>query len=129
MTDKKYIRSKIQERHNTILYLIRNCHLNYDKWKSYWRKQLCYLINETSKKNSVNIVDSVVGVYWGIRVNPTLTSKFPFEIAYNIDSSLARIRTILQWNEISSNPRFLRQITFAEYFGFKVYNLKEFYSK
>ena len=101
-TDNKYIRSKIQERHNTILYLIRNCHLNYDKWKSYWRKQLCYLINETSKKNSVNIVDSVVGVYWGIRVNPALTRKFPFEIAYNIDSSLVRIRTILQWNEIHS---------------------------
>ena len=62
-------------------------------------------------------------------MNPALTSKFAFEIAYHIDSSLAIIRTILQWSEISSNPKFLRQITFSEYFGFKVYNLKEFYSK
>ena len=62
-------------------------------------------------------------------MNQALTNKFPFEIAYNIDSSLARISTILQWDEILSNQRFLRYITFAEYFWFKVYNLKEFYSQ
>ena len=63
------------------------------------KETIMHLINEIFKKNFVNIDDSEVGDYWRIRANPALTSKFLFEIAYNIYSSWARIRTILQSND------------------------------
>ena len=71
----------------------------------------------------------VVGFYSGVRLDNKLIKSYPFEIAYEIDSTLARLITLIRWNEITSWPTFMRQSSFEDVFGFAVNQLKIFYSK
>ena len=71
----------------------------------------------------------VVGFYSRVRLDNKLIKSYPFEIAYEIDSILAKLIILIRWNEITSWPTFMRQCSFEDIFGFAVNQLKIFYSK
>ena len=44
----------------------------------------------------------VVKFYSGAKLDKRLVTSYLFEIAYEIDSTLARLVTLIRWNEVTS---------------------------
>ena len=51
----------------------------------------------------------VVEFYSGAKLDKRLVNSYPFEIAYEIDSTLARLVTLIRWSEVTSWSTFMRQ--------------------
>ena len=66
-------------------------------------------LNREVQRESINYMGKpVVGFYSGAKLNKRLVTSYPFEIAYEIDSTLTRLVTLIQWNEVTSWPTFIR---------------------
>ena len=72
-------------------------------------------------------MNPVIGFYSGVKLDKKLINSYPFEIAYEVDSTLARLTTLVRWNEITSWPTFMKQCSFEGVFGFIVKNFIWFY--
>ena len=124
--DKRYFRSKIKERHSNINFLLENIHMKSADSKRFTHEALQYLKEELKKKEESKTWDYYVGFYSENAIDINVLRKYPFEIAYSINSTLAKIKTLIKINELSSWEKFLRQISFSHIFGFTVSDTKSF---
>ena len=99
--DIKYFKSKIKERHSNINFLIENTHLKSIDSKKFTKEAFQYLKEELSKKEESKTGDNYVGFYSENPIDANVLRRYPFEIAYSINSTLAKIKTLLKINELS----------------------------
>ena len=124
-----FIKNKIKERHEAIQYLTENTHLDAENSKYYSRKLLKYLMDEDADRDQAGIKNNLVCYYSDGEIKLLNTKNYAFELAYNTTSTIKRLQTLMNWNEISSCPKFLLQKSFSHCFGFEVKELNDFYGK
>ena len=73
---------------------------------SFWRNIMSYIGDEIERNHINHYEQQVVGFYTGPKVIKKVVSQFPFELAYGIDSTIAKIITLYKWNELTSWPQF-----------------------
>ena len=122
-------KNKIKKRHEMIQYVISNLHFEFQDTKKYCRDLLSFLISDTQNINVDKYGNPFIGWYNGMVVDPLLVKQLPFEISISINSTVSRLEILSKWNELTSCPQFIRQISFSHIFGFKVSSLKSFYRK
>ena len=124
-----YCIRKIKERQQQIVRSFESMVLQRNSSIKYLRTIFEYLSDAVSINNTNHYGYQVVGLYTGNNVDSCIVKLFPFEIANSIDSTIARLHTLLKWNLKTSCPWSIRQTSFSDLFGFKVKDLKHFYSK
>ena len=112
-----------------IQYVISNLHFEFQDTKKYCRDLLSFLISDTQNIDVDKYGNPFIGWYNGMVVDPLLVKQLPFEISISINSTVSRLEILSKWNELTSCPQFIRQISFSHIFGFKVSSLKSFYRK
>ena len=130
-TREDYLTAKyqIQKRHNAIKYSVENILLMEKSNSSFCKDLFKFLHDEINRSNINHYNKPVIGFYSGAKIDKQVINSFPFDILWDIDSTIARIITLKKWNEISSCPLFMRQRTFKDLFRFAVKGFADFYSK
>ena len=124
-----YSKEKIKERHESIDYWIENILLMTIQNRSYWRRLFSF-IEEKLNKNSINQYNQqVVGINNGPQIENRLIKNCPFELLYNLNSTIGLIITWFEWNQIASCPTILRQKYLEDIFSFQVNRFSEFYNE
>ena len=124
--ERRYLKTKIKERYSSIVYLIDNLQLKDKDSKKFTKKAIQYLKEEINKKESNNFGEKYVGFYSGNALDANVLRRYTFEIAFGINSTLAKIKTLLKLNELSCWEKFLRQLSFSNVFGFTVSDVNLF---
>ena len=122
--DKIYFRSKIRERHSNINFLLENIHMKSADSKKFTHNALQYLKEELTRKRIVKL-EIIILVFIQIMLLTSIFKKNK-HLKFYISSTLAKIKTLIKMNELSSWEKILRQISFSHIFGFIVSDAKSF---
>ena len=77
-------------------------------------------MDEDVDRDQAGIKNNLVCYFSDGEIKLLNTKNYAFELAYNTTSTIKRLQTLMNWNEISSCPKFLLQKSFSHYFGFEV---------
>ena len=122
-------KNKIKDRHTTIKFLMDYPHLDLSNSKFYCKQV------EESLKETIKLIDNNWFEGRSIKIsankNIKIGKKFDniFDMLYTSNNTLIRIESLVKWNEITSNPRFLKQTLLKQIVGFEVKELNNFYGK
>ena len=122
-------RNKIKKKHVLIQYILNNLHFEFSITRKYWKDLMMLLTNKTKNIRVDRFENLLIGNYNGMKINKMLLRQFPFEISLSINSTIARLEVLSKWNELTSSPQFVRQMSFSQMFGFIVNDFQSFYRK
>ena len=103
-----YLMKRIKERNESLIYWVENILPMDIKSRSYHRRLLSFMEKELNRNPINHLNQYVVGMHSGPQINHKLAARCPYELLYELNSTIGRIITWLKWNQISSLSSILR---------------------